>query len=199
MQNNMATVKSLKKLLRKEMANVISNITAEEKARQSMRVFEKLKALPQYQNSKRISIYLSTKDEIDTTLILKDIFKTGKDVFVPRYSGNTMEMVKLLSMDDYDKLPLTKWNIKQPDFSEARENSFQSGGLDLILIPGVAFTYNGKRLGHGKGYYDKFLNYTFEKQQRKPHLIAIAFNEQIKDDIPTTESDVSIDLVVTEK
>ncbi|XP_014605001.1 PREDICTED: 5-formyltetrahydrofolate cyclo-ligase [Polistes canadensis] len=198
MQNNMATVKSLKKLLRKEMANVISNITAEEKARQSMKVFEKLKALPQYQNSKRISIYLSTKDEIDTTLILKDIFKTGKDVFVPRYSGNTMEMVKLLSMDDYDKLPLTKWNIKQPDFSEARENSFQSGGLDLILIPGVAFTYNGKRLGHGKGYYDKFLNYTFEKQQRKPHLIAIAFNEQIKDDIPTTESDVSIDLVVTE-
>ncbi|XP_043488235.1 5-formyltetrahydrofolate cyclo-ligase [Polistes fuscatus] len=199
MQNNMATIKSLKKLLRKEMANVISNISAEEKARQSMRVFEKLKALPQYQNSKRISIYLSTKDEIDTTLILKDIFKTGKDVFVPRYSGNTMEMVKLLSMDDYDKLPLTKWNIKQPDFSEARENSFQSGGLDLILIPGVAFTYNGKRLGHGKGYYDKFLNYTFEKQQRKPHLIAIAFNEQIKDDIPTTESDVLIDLVVTEK
>ncbi|XP_015175786.1 PREDICTED: 5-formyltetrahydrofolate cyclo-ligase [Polistes dominula] len=199
MQNNMATIKSLKKLLRKEMANVISNITAEEKARQSMKVFEKLKTLPQYQNSQRISIYLSTKDEIDTTFILKDIFKTGKDVFVPRYNGDTMEMVKLLSMDDYDKLPLTKWNIKQPDISEIRENSFQTDGLDLILIPGVAFTYNGKRLGHGKGYYDKFLNYTFEKQLRKPHLIAIAFNEQIIDDIPTTENDVSIDLVITEK
>ncbi|KAI4497705.1 hypothetical protein M0802_007245 [Mischocyttarus mexicanus] len=195
----MATIKSLKKLLRKEMVDVISNITTEEKKRQSLRVFEKLKTLPQYQNSKRISIYLSTKDEIDTTLILKDIFETGKDVFVPRYSGNTMEMVKLLSMNDYEKLPLTKWNIKQPDFSEVRENCFQSGELDLILIPGVAFTYNGKRLGHGKGYYDKFLTDTFQKQQRKPHLIAIAFNEQIRDNIPTTENDVLLDMIVTEK
>ncbi|XP_035737276.1 5-formyltetrahydrofolate cyclo-ligase-like [Vespa mandarinia] len=195
----MATMKSLKDALRKEMSNIISNITAEEKARQSSRIFEKLKRLPQYQNSKRISVYLSTKDEIDTTLILTDIFEKGKEVFIPRCNGKTMEMVKLFSMNDYEKLPLTKWNFKQPDISETRENAFQNGELDLILLPGVAFTYNGKRLGHGKGYYDKFLEDTFQKQQRKPHLIAIAFNEQIKDDIPTTERDVVLDMVLTEK
>lgn len=49
------------------------------------------------------------------------------------------------------------------------------------------------------GYYDKFLEETFHKQQKKPHLIAIAFNEQIKDDIPTTERDVVLDMVLTEK
>ncbi|KAF7381461.1 hypothetical protein HZH68_015409 [Vespula germanica] len=195
----MATMKSLKDALRKEMSNIILNITDEEKARQSSRIFEKLKALPQYQNSKRISVYLSTKNEIDTTLILTDIFEKGKEVFIPRCDGKVMEMVKLSSMNDYEKLPLTKWNFKQPDISEARENAFQNGELDLILLPGVAFTYNGKRLGHGKGYYDKFLEDTFQKQQKKPHLIAIAFNEQIKNDIPTTERDVVLDMVLTEK
>lgn len=39
-----------------------------------------------------------------------------------------MEMVKLDSMEDYDKLPLTKWNIKQPDLRENRENALETGG-----------------------------------------------------------------------
>lgn len=49
------------------------------------------------------------------------------------------------------------------------------------------------------GYYDKFLESCIRSQTRKPHLIAVAFNEQIRDDIPTTETDVPLDLVVTEK
>lgn len=72
-------------------------------------------------------MYLSTKNEIDTTLILTDIFEKGKEVFIPRCDGKVMEMVKLSSMNDYEKLPLTKWNFKQPDISEARENAFQNG------------------------------------------------------------------------
>ncbi|KAK2584307.1 hypothetical protein KPH14_006700 [Odynerus spinipes] len=198
-QYNTENMKALKSALRKEMSNIISNINSEEKARQSLRVFEKLKELPQYQNSKRISLYLSTADEIDTLPILKNIFETGKEAFVPRYAGKNMEMVKLLSMDDYEKLPLTKWNIKQPDTSENRENALENGGLDLILLPGVAFTKSGKRLGHGMGYYDRFLENCFQKQQKKPYLIAIAFNEQVKDDIPTTEKDVMLDMILTDK
>lgn len=47
-------------------------------------------------------------------------------VFVPTYEGSVMEMVKLQSMDDYESLPLTKWNIKQPVL-EGRENALQTG------------------------------------------------------------------------
>lgn len=49
------------------------------------------------------------------------------------------------------------------------------------------------------GYYDKFLATCLKKQQRKPHFIGVAFNEQLGEDIPTSESDVPLDLVLTEK
>ncbi|XP_033345205.1 5-formyltetrahydrofolate cyclo-ligase [Bombus vosnesenskii] len=195
----MAGIKSAKSTLRKKMKDIITQLNTEEKQRQSMKVFDKLCSLPQFRESTRISLYLSTKDEIDTIEILKYIFERKKVVFIPRYKGKEMEMVKLLSMQDYETLPLTKWNIKQPNVNELRENALQTGGLDLILIPGVAFTANGKRLGHGMGYYDKFLDLCLKKQQKIPHLIALAFNEQLCEDIPTSENDILLDLVLTEK
>lgn len=85
----------------------------------------------QYQDSKRISLYLSTKDEIDTLPILKHIFDIGKEAFIPQYHGKTMEMVKLKSMDDYKTLPLTKWNIKQPSINESRENALETGNFTM--------------------------------------------------------------------
>ncbi|KAK9306713.1 hypothetical protein QLX08_002631 [Tetragonisca angustula] len=195
----MAGVKSTKIALRKEMKDIILQLSTEEKQRQSRIVFKKLCSLPQFQESKRISLYLSTKDEIDTIQILKYIFDKKKEVFVPRYKGKEMEMIKLLSMQDYEALPLTKWNIKQPNVNELRENALETGGLDLIILPGVAFTANGKRLGHGMGYYDKFLDLCIKTQQKRPHLIAVAFNEQLWEDVPTSETDVILDLVLTEK
>lgn len=86
-------------------------------------------ALKQYQDSKRISIYLSTTDELDTLPILKHIFDTGREAFVPRYEGKTMDMVKLNSLEDYETLPVTKWNIKQPSLTEYRENALETGKL----------------------------------------------------------------------
>ncbi|XP_076167417.1 methenyltetrahydrofolate synthetase isoform X3 [Ptiloglossa arizonensis] len=139
------------------------------------------------------------EDEIDTIPILKHAIETKKEVFVPRYKGQKMEMVKLHSMKDYEKLPLTKWNIKQPNFNERRENALETGELNLIIVPGVAFSTDGKRLGHGMGYYDKFLELCLKKQQNKPHIIAVAFNEQVQEDIPSSEYDIFVDLVLTAK
>ena len=54
-------------------------------------------------------------------------------------------------------MPTTKWNIKQPSDDDIREEALENGGLDLMLVPGMAFTEDGKRLGRGKGYYDTYL------------------------------------------
>jgi len=71
-----------------------------------------------------------------------------------------------------------------------------TGGLDLILVPGLAFTRTGQRLGRGKGYYDSFLTKHEELTQRSVTTVALAFCEQIYDEIPTSEHDVTIDLVL---
>ena len=83
--------------------------------------------MSQFQTSIRISLYLSTNQEIDTIPILKYIFESGKQAFIPRYKGKEMEMVKISCMADYDNLPLTKWKIKQPGFNEVRENAIDNG------------------------------------------------------------------------
>lgn len=87
-------------------------------------------------------------------------------------------------------------------------------GLDLILLPGVAFTLNGGRMGHGMGYYDKFLHEYFRKhphRQSNTHdsnisskivngktiLFGLSFKEQIFDEIPLNDKDVILDQIIT--
>ena len=69
-----------------------------------------------------------------------------------RYSegGDHMTMVRIHSIQELINLPKTKWNIPQPLESEEREDCLKTGGLDLILVPGLCFTKEGWRLGRGK-------------------------------------------------
>lgn len=66
--------------------------------------------------------------------------------------------------------------------------------LDLVLVPGVAFTSSGDRLGHGMGFYDKYLT---ALPDPKPTTIALAFREQVVDNLPTTDLDYTIDHILT--
>ncbi len=120
--------------------------------------------------------------EISTTPIVHDALARGKTVFVPYLHrkekrndtepASVMDMLKLHSVKDFESLKSDNWGI--PTFSDdtihERENSIGghgvedgrrsvwNGGLDLILMPGMAFDGDIRRLGHGKGYYDYFLH-----------------------------------------
>ena len=69
------------------------------------------------------------------------------------------------------------------------------GGLDLIVMPGLGFSNQCDRLGRGKGYYDTYLQ-KCEDKGYKPHTVALAFNEQMCDSIPTDAHDKKLDLVL---
>jgi 5-formyltetrahydrofolate cyclo-ligase len=97
--------------------------------------------------------------------------------------------------EELESLPKTKWNIPQPSETDQREDCLQIGGLDLILTPGLAFTKEGHRLGRGKGFYDKFF-VAYNSLYKPPHLIGLALNPSIVDDIPYTLNDVKMDEVL---
>jgi len=103
--------------------------------------------------------------------------RKGKQVFVPYLyketfdDGNTfpavMDMVSISSEADYNSLPRDSWGIPTPDPASistrirslsAASRSANSESLDMIVIPGVAFDQDRRRLGHGKGFYDLFLH-----------------------------------------
>ena len=187
---------SAKQILRKEIKKKLGQLTETEKIQQSETIVKKLLQHPKYIESQRISVYMHMKNEVKTNAILENAFKSGKMVFIPKYVGRNMDMVQLYSLKDYDQLPETPWHIKQPpDEDNSRENAIDNGGLDLVIVPGVGFTLCGDRLGHGKGFYDSYIEKISVVQ--KPYLIGLGFNVQICDKIPTTSDDKTLDEVLT--
>lgn len=135
-------------------------------------------SLPKYQSAKRVSVYLSMPDgEIQTKAIIQDAFMHDKEVFVP-YTHRSptppptsvMDMVQLHSLEDYAALQADAWGIPTPakDSIPGRQLAIPSvvsedqtqigglGGLDFVVVPGMAFDKTLGRLGHGKGFYDYF-------------------------------------------
>lgn len=184
-----------KSTLRTKMKSIIASIPSELKQLQSETVTSLLKTLPEYQKSSRISVYLNMDDEIRTHPIVEHIFQSGKMCFIPRYSKTDMVMVHLKSMEDLKSLPKTNWNILQPLETDQREDALETGGLDLVIVPGLAFSKTGDRMGRGKGYYDRFLSICRAKNKNL-FTVALAFKEQIVENIPTEPHDTKIDLVL---
>lgn len=142
--------------------------------------------MPEYHSAHRIGVYLSMPNgEIATSAIVRDAFRQGKRVFVPYTHKVTvqtpsqpkavMDMLSLDSEDDLRSLTPDKWGIPtlSEDSIERRENCLggtgvdddrpertggNAVGLDLVVMPGMAFDSKMARLGHGKGFYDYFLH-----------------------------------------
>lgn len=154
-------------------------------------VFKSVTGFKPYQEAKRICVYLSMPTgEIQTDAIVRHALESGKKVFVPYLHKakspspdrprSVMDMVNLLSVSDYDSLTRDSWGIPTigADTVDQREHILEnstkeSGGLDIVLMPGVAFDIDPKtgfvrRLGHGKGFYDFFLHRY--KQIRGSHV-----------------------------
>jgi 5-formyltetrahydrofolate cyclo-ligase len=156
--------------------------------------------LPQYQHARRISVYLSMPGgEISTAAIVNDALKSGKQVFIPLYykrqtardgePSSIMDMLELQSLQDYETLQPDKWGIPTPseEYVSQTKNAFGglgksegeisghgAGGLELIILPGMAFDQKLGRLGHGMGFYDHFLTrmsrFADERSKEMPYL-----------------------------
>ncbi|KAF9177923.1 hypothetical protein BGZ50_008241, partial [Haplosporangium sp. Z 11] len=151
-------LRALKNTIRKDMRRKLAAISPEEIQRQSAIVTEKLLGMPVFKESQNVSVFISMHGEICTRDIIKTLLEQKKSCFVPRCKGETMDMVKIESWDDFLALPKNSWGIPEPGFDEQRENALEtSRGLDLIVMPGLAFDRTGTRLGHGRGYYDNYL------------------------------------------
>ncbi|KND00899.1 5-formyltetrahydrofolate cyclo-ligase [Spizellomyces punctatus DAOM BR117] len=198
-----ATIRALKNALRKDMRKRLAQVPADIVRKESNIVIQKLFAMKEYQQSRNISVYISMPSgEVSTTEIIRDLFDKGKKCFIPRCDGNVMEMVRLVSWDDYKALPTNKWNIPEPLLDEARENALQSEGLDLVIVPGLAFDGEGWRMGHGKGYYDRYLrkvaDWSASAGKPPPITVALALSEQvIESPVPRESFDQKPHYVIT--
>lgn len=178
-------LKEIKTNLRKEIKTKLKNLSHVEKKRQSEIVCNKLMAWPSFQAAKTVMLFWSMPDEVDTHELVTTISKT-KHVLLPVIDNDIM-VVK--SFQGFETMSSDNpFRIGEPT-GEIVSNPQP----DFIVMPGLAFDSNCNRLGRGKGYYDKFL----AKSKYTVPRIAIAFNEQLVDSIPTEPHDIPIDGVIT--
>ncbi|KAK7044844.1 5-formyltetrahydrofolate cyclo-ligase [Favolaschia claudopus] len=174
---------------------------------QSRTLTSKILSLPSFVQSKNVSCYLSMPSgEFDTSMLVREILRSGKSLFVPRIDKTVdgrMDFLQIHSEDDLNSLPAGVWGIKEPDLSyndKPRANADEAG-LDLILLPGLAFDRSSSRLGHGKGYYDRFITAYTQNDRAPPLLVGLALREQLlnSNTIPTASHDWKMDCIVTDK
>lgn len=173
-----------KKELRRQIREQKRAMTQEEISCASARLAEQFFQTEQYAKASVIYGYLPYNQEVDTLPILRRALRDGKRVAVPKVYGDTMNFIYL---DDLSQVAPSSMGIPEPvaDAPIARDETA------LVLMPGLAFDQKGNRMGYGGGYYDKFL-----AQEPNHPTVALCYDFQMVDVIPTDTYDIPVDLVI---
>ena len=173
-----------KKVLRRQIREQKKAMTEAEIASRSEKLGELFAATEAYRNAKSIYGYLPYNQEVRTVPMLQKAIADGKRVAVPKVYVDTMRFIWL---DDLTKVEKSEMGIPEPIADEPVADDETA----LVLMPGVAFTEKGDRMGYGGGYYDRFL----ANEPNHP-TVALCYEFQILETLPTEEFDIPVDLVL---
>ncbi len=178
-----------KKNIRKNVRAARRKISDEILKKNNTLIEQNLYTTTEYAEAKILHIYISSfNSEVNTFPIIDSFLKNKGKVIVP-IVNKEKEILFHSELKTLNGLEKNKFKIWEPV-----EKYFIGADIaDLIIIPGVAYDKKGNRIGHGKGYYDKFLS-----NVNTPKF-ALAYDFQIVDDIPVTNNDIPVDVIISEK
>lgn len=146
-------------------------------------IADAISSLDEFTRAHKVFVYLGTQNEPDTEEIVGLALMMEKVVCVPRVSGNDMQAI---AISPFTNFKTNKWGILEP------VGSHEVDDVDVAVVPMVG--YDGlKRLGHGKGFYDRYLS------THDCFVIGLAFDCQQVEGLETGDFDVPLDMLVTEK
>ena len=184
-----------KQALRKAMRSRRRALTADARAWASATICEKLwrradvGAVADSDGSgPPLAVYLASPDEIDLSPFIRKMLAAKATVVAPRWNGTTYELAKVkgLGTDHMRKGPMGILEPKDADIVPPQT-------VAIWIVPGLAFTPDGKRLGYGGGWYDRLL----AAAKGPKTLIGVAHSFQIVDALPTEPHDVKLSVVLT--
>ena len=173
-----------KKELRKQIREKKRAMTPEEIQSASQKLKELFLATEQYQKAKTIYGYLPYNQEVRTVPILEQTLVDGKRVAVPKIFGDEMKFIYLTDLTQVEE---GYAGIPEP----VADGPVADDPTALVLMPGLAFDKEGHRVGYGGGFYDKFLT-----QEPEHPTVALCYDFQILEELPTEEFDIPVDLVL---
>ncbi len=153
-----------------------------------------LLAMPAFQHASSVLGYLNFGTEFASEHWVAAALAGGKRVALPRVNPATRELDLFWVTDLARELVVGKWGIREPSI-ERCERLMGLNEVEFALLPGVAFTRRGARLGYGGGFYDKLL----ARFVAHPPLVAAAYALQVVADLPQEPTDMPVDWLVTEQ
>uniref|UniRef100_A0A7S2ZXC2 5-formyltetrahydrofolate cyclo-ligase n=1 Tax=Rhodosorus marinus TaxID=101924 RepID=A0A7S2ZXC2_9RHOD len=189
--------------LRKEIKQRLKSLSKLEISEQSSAVIRSLVSAPIFTQARSVTAYLSMEKEFCTDDLVSALFEHSKRVYFPVVTDaktSSMLMLEATSMNDLRSWRRSNWGIPEPPTDDPkRRNALDDNDLDLIIVPGVAFDSRGGRLGHGKGFYDRFLQRCRERRQAQslpmPKTVALSLREQMVVEVPMSADDVFLDQI----
>ena len=184
-----AEIKERKRALRAELIQVRARLSREERTERSLGVAERAVAVAELMAARTVALYAPLNTEVDPSEIGRRLLAAHARVVYPRVQSSG----RILAFAECEPQALVRGALgalEPPAVARAIELS----DLDAVLMPGVAFSVDGLRLGRGGGYYDATLKQIPVRALR----IGLGFDVQVVPSLPREPHDVPLDLLVTE-
>jgi 5-formyltetrahydrofolate cyclo-ligase len=150
----------------------------------------RLVEVPEYRRAEVVMIFLSMPREVDTSQLALHCWSDIKRVLAPKVSWEQRRMlpteIKSLTSDVHDGL----MGIREP----LDGLPIPVADIDLVIVPGLGFDEQGNRLGRGRGFYDRFLSH----RDMRGVACALALEDQVVESVPYDETDIRVDMLVTD-
>lgn len=182
----MQSLKERKASCREQLKISRGKLTVTERRRYDDSICQRMLALPHIREAEVLFMFLSHGNEVDTHHLLDELRRMGKIITAPR----------ILDKASMIAVPFDSWELLQPEqlgILAPLSKEPVSYPIDICITPGLGFSTSGGRLGYGRGYYDRWF-----RANRVKFKIAPAYECQILDDLPWDETDVPVDMIVTE-
>lgn len=178
-----------KAAIRAEMKAARSRLTITDFRRLSGAIADRCRSLREWREAQRVHIYVSTlNNEADTLGLIFDLLDSGKTVVVPRCEDS--RCLASVRIDSFDDLKRGRFGTMEPLPDPSR--TIPPGGLDIVIVPLLAFDRRGGRLGFGGGFYDWLIG-----QVRCP-VVGLAYSFQEVPAVPLEPHDCPISIILTE-
>ena len=193
MLNANVEIEEQKSSLRKRTLALRRDQSSREIERKTSDIRRRLSTCVPFCQAETILFYLAMKDEVQTGKMIEECLKKGTQVFAPSTKWQRKEILPVEIKDLTKDIEIGILEIPQPKNKAC--SSFSSVNIDVVIVPGIVFDRKGNRLGFGGGFYDRFL----VKLSEKTKLIALAFELQLVDKVPSQPHDIAVDYLVSER
>lgn len=177
-----------KKALREELLARIDAFPADYLEESDGAILTNILSHPAYERAERLMVYFSVGKEVSTLPVIAHALAFGKRVALPRCAGGGKMNALFVDPDGLSGLVPSRFGIPEPGEGEIADPA----SFDLILVPALAFSRDGTRLGRGGGYYDRYL------ARAGGFTMGLCRGKLFYGALPGESHDIRVDCVVTE-